>query len=300
VALPEISDGHKQKRHRYQSPTAEPEFGTFLSAEHWQDEGMPLVHSPPIRQSRRIKSPQRNIDNYMDKVINENDSGIIVRYIKPRYNDEKSAAPHYDIEEMDEAVPHAHVLQSHDDAQPHCPYCRQAQDLTQSQHGDEESGYYLPYHRFAARAHPLDDYEMALSDPLHQMDPVGSSYSAVPVGYQAATQMEQHPDSQEDADRKTKIISGEKNLQALFPMHTEAELQRISKNLDFGSAETQVEDMTSIGEMGRHGGSVRKINEGPEFKMEEVVTNTEDSVDDKVNTTVPLRPALKNEAKSST
>jgi hypothetical protein len=263
-------------------------------AAHWQEED---VRPQQIRQSRRIKSPQRNTDNSIERRIKDNDFGVMIRYVQPRFNGDSSAV-YYKDEEMDDAVSHTHARPTHDGTQHYCPYCRYAQSIRQYRHNAQEPDHYYPYHRFASRTHPQPELETALLGTTHK--PVPLEYQTagnLPSGYKyVGTETEYLPDLQNVSEEETMIVPAEQKVKGFVTIETEEDQERNGKTTD-----AKGEEMKPIELLGVYGGSEEKIGEVTGSSMEEEVTDTEDCVDDEVTAEInksnaisafPLRPVL--------
>lgn len=282
---------------RYTSSVTEPEYGRFVSrAAHWQEEN---VRPQQARQARRIKSPQRNTDNSIERRIKDNDIGVMIRYVQPRFNGDNSAA-YYNDEDMEDVVPHTHAWPTYDGPQYYCPYCRHAQSVRQYRHNDQEPDHYYPYHRFASNTHAQPELETTLLGSPHK--PVALEYQTagnLPSGYKyIGTQTEPRPDLQNVYEEETIIVPAEQKVKGIVTTETEEEQER-NNNTD-----AKGEGMKLIGLLRGYGGSEEKIGEVADLSMEEEVTDTEDCVDDEVSAEInkpnstpafPLRPALTNE-----
>jgi hypothetical protein len=263
-------------------------------AARWQEEN---ARPQQARQSRRFKSPKRHADNSVEKRIKENDIGVVIRYVQPRFNGD-NAATYYNGDEMDDVVPHTHARPTYDGPQYYCPYCRHAQYVRKNRHNDQEPDNYFPFHRFASSSHPQPELQTALLDaPQFPLD--YQTAGNLPSGYMyIGTQTEHRPDLQYVSEEGTMITSAEQEVEGFVPIATEEEQERNGKTID-----AKGEEMRSVEVLGGYGGSEGKIGEDTELNMEEEFTDCGDSADDKVSAemnkpndipAVPLRPVLTN------
>jgi hypothetical protein len=277
-------------RNRYKSSIIEPEFGRLVSrSAHWQEEN---ARPQQERQSRRIKSQKRNTDNSIDRKIKDNDIGMMVRYVDPRFNGENSPA-FYNGEEMDGVVTYMHARPTHDGPQHVCPYCRNAQYVRHNPQSDPEPDNYYPYHRFAPRS------ETAVRAIPHKPAPLGYQAAGyLPSGYKSAgTQTKHRPSLQNMSEEDTMIVSAEQKLKGFVAMET-AEQEGNGETID---AKGEGEKHARI--LGSHGDSVEEMAESVSWSVEDETAYSEDSVDDEVSAemnsqnitpTFHLHPVLPN------
>jgi hypothetical protein len=232
-------------------------------------------------------------------MIRDNDIGMMIRYVQPRFNGDNSAA-YYNDDEMEDVVPHTHARPTYDGPQHYCPYCRRAQSVRHYRHNDQEPDHYYPYHRFASRTHAQPELETALLDTPHKSVPLEYQTAGnLPSGYKyIGTQTEPRHDLQNVYEEETMITPAEQKVEGFVTTETEEEQERNDKTID-----SKAEEMKLIGLLGGYGGSEEKIGEVADSSMEEEVTDTEDCVDDEVSAEInkpnstpafPLRPLLTN------
>jgi hypothetical protein len=238
------------------SAAEEPEIVVVSGSEEWQDEVVQTHQThPPVQNN----SPQRNTNSLFDRGVKENDMGMMIRYVQPRFTGDISAS-YYNHEETDEAAPHNHVRLLYDNPQSYSPYSGHTRYYMKYRYGDEGSENYLPYFRFAPSVNPQVEKETTTFDSPH--------YS-VPVSYgHRGTLMEPRIDLQGGM-----LMSGHLP-DFLPPIRTEAALQGRSNEMELGSARSNEKDMKSMRELEEYDSTKEGANVGTED-----VSYAEDSVE---------------------
>jgi hypothetical protein len=239
------------------SAVEEPEIVGFVSgSEEWQDEG---VQTYKTHRSMQNNSPERSTNSLFDRGVKENDMGVMIRYVQPRFSSDKSSS-YYNHEEIDEAAPHNHVRLLYDGPQSYSPHNGHTRYYMNYRYGDEGSENYLPYFRFAPSVYPQVEKEITTFD---------SPYNPVPVSYgHRGTHMEHRVDLQGG------MVTSGQLTDFLPPIRTEAALQGRSKEMDLGSAGSNEEDIKSMRELEEYGSTMDDANFGVED-----VRYAEDSVE---------------------
>jgi hypothetical protein len=261
----------------------------------WQEEN---IRPQQARQSKRIKYRKRNTDNFVERKNKDNDVGMMIRYVQPRFSGDNSAS-YYNGEEMDDVLTYTHARPTHDGPQHHCPYCRHAQYIRQNLHNDQEPDNYFPYQRFAFRSNPQPELETAFLDTPHTPVPMGYQVAGnLPSGYKSAgTQTEHRHGLQNVSEEETMRVSAEQKLKGFVATKTEEKQERNGETID-----AKRDGKAPIVVLESQGGSQEEIGEVADLRVEEKFTDTGDSVDDKVSaeinkpnaipTTFLLRPLL--------